>query len=113
MTMTDQTQTRWGIYIEKRMDAIGWKNVDLARASGIDRSLIGRWRNEDTVPAIESVRSVAHAFGRDIREALIEAELFTEDEMQARTITPDIRLISDEELTEEVRRRMSTGRSDQ
>src|SRR5690606_34833050 len=68
--------------------------------------------NEGTVPSIESVRAVARAFRRPVWEGLVAAGILTEDELAGRPAsdTPDLRLIDDETLLNEVRRRMGRGR---
>lgn len=106
--MTRQNSSaRWAEWVQQHLDALGWTNIDLARAAGIDRSLIGRWLNDGTRPTIESIRAVCRAFHRDIRQGLIMAGLFTEAEMQTSApAAPDVRLLGDEELLGEVRRRM-------
>ena len=84
----------------------------LARTANIDRSLIGRWLNEGTVPSIDSIRAVSRAFRRDIREGLVATGLFTEEEMHFQTPTaPDLRMLGDDELLGEVRRRLAARRA--
>jgi len=97
----------WAEYVQTHLDALGWSNATLAAAAGLDRSLIGRWLNEGKLPSIESVRAVSRAFHRDIREGLIAAGYFTEDEMKVKAAqAPDIRLLDDDTLLDEVKRRM-------
>lgn len=84
----------------------------MARAANIDRSLIGRWLNEGTQPSIESIRAVSRAFHRDIREGLVATGLFTDKELYIDgPAEPDMRLVDDDRLLNEVRRRMGRGRA--
>lgn len=101
----------WAHYVQTHLDSLGWTNSVLANAADIDRSLVGRWLDGSTQPTIESVRAVCRALHRDIREGLVAAGIFTEDEMKVSApAAPDIRMISDEELLAEVGRRMARGR---
>jgi hypothetical protein len=105
--------TRWGAYVQHHLDLRGWTNTDLAHAGDFDRSLVGRWINEDKQASIDSIRSVCRAFGRDIREGLIAAGLFEPDELRvAMAGTPDTGLLSDEQLLLEVAARMARGNDD-
>src|SRR5690606_12973243 len=98
----------WAEYVQTHLDALGWNNATLAAAARLDRSLVGRWLNEGKQPSIESVRAVAKAFHRDIREGLIAAGYFTEEEMKVSARQrPDLHLLDDDELLAEVKRRMS------
>ena len=98
----------WAEYVQTHLDALGWNNATLAAAARLDRSLVGRWLNEGKQPSIESVRAVAKAFHRDIREGLIAAGYFTEEEMKVSAPQrPDLHLLDDDELLAEVKRRMS------
>ena len=97
----------WAEYVQAHLDGLGWSNATLAAASKLDRSLIGRWLNEGKQPSIESIRAVARVFKRDIREALVAAGYFTEDEMKVSAPQPpDLHLLDDDELLAEVKRRM-------
>lgn len=104
----------WGAYVQRQLDVRGWSNTDLATAGDFDRSLIGRWINEDKQATIESIRAVCKAFGRDIREGLIAAGLFTPAELRVSLPgPPDVGLLSDAELIMEVARRMNRRTGDQ
>ena len=102
----------WAQYVQANLDSLGWTNSTLAVRADIDRSLIGRWLNEGTVPSIESVRAVAKAFRRPVWEGLVAANLLKEDELMATPTSnePDLRLVDDDTLLAEVRRRMKRGR---
>lgn len=85
----------------------------LSTKSGIDRALIGRWLRAETQPSVESVRTVAHAIGRATWEGLIAAGILSEEELIAAPDSPDepdLRLVDDDKLVAEVRRRMGRGR---
>lgn len=112
------TASSWAEYVQRHLDALGWDNATLSRVAQlpdgrrIDRSLIGRWINEGTQPSIESIRAVARALDRDIREGLVAAGKLTAEEVgmfideDLPPTSPDLRLLSDDELLDEVRRRM-------
>lgn len=109
-------RTRWWAYVERLMNAAGWKPADLARATGVDQSVIGRWRNKAAMPEPDSVRAVAKAFGRDVREAAVEAEMFTAAELMGRRRSPvidpetfDLSVFSNKRLVDEALTRMERG----
>ena len=105
-------RTRWWDYVERLRDAAGWSNADLSRAADVDQSVIGRWQNHGAIPEPRTVRAVALAFGRDVREAAIAAGMFTADELMATDAplidpyTFDLSVIPDERLRDEVYERM-------
>lgn len=102
-----EVNTGWAEWVRQHLDALDWSNADLARVTGLDRSLIGRWLNEGTQPTIDSIRAVCQAFHRDIRQGLIVTGLFTEAEMKiGAPAAPDIRLLTNQELIGEIQRRM-------
>ena len=76
----------WG-RIEKLMNARGWKQADLARASKIPTANISRWHTGQDVPSLGSLVTLAKALGvtvdylatgnrADLNEALSENEEF-------------------------------------
>src|SRR5690606_36417143 len=112
-TDEDGDGSGWDQYVQANLDSLGWTNSTLAVRAEIDRSLIGRWLNEGTVPSVESVRAVAKAFRRPVWDGLVAAKIVNEDELIGGTPKsgePDLRLVDDETLLAEVRRRMARGR---
>lgn len=107
--------TRWWTYVERLMDAAGWSKADLSRAADIDQSVIGRWQSKRAAPVASNVRAVAQAFGRDVREAAIAAEMFTAEELMGDgepIIDPetfDLSVIPNKRLRDEVYDRMEHG----
>lgn len=110
-------RTRWWEYVERLMSEHEWSKADLSRAADVDQSVIGRWQNQGAAPEPRTVRAVAAAFGRDVREAAIAAELFTAEELtsgSAPVIDPDtfdLSIIPDERLRDEVYARMRRPRA--
>jgi transcriptional regulator with XRE-family HTH domain len=103
------TQSQWWGYVERLMDARGWTPADLSRASGVDQSVIGRWRDRAATPSPENVRRVATAFGRDIREAIIASTHYTAAELAGTADdppAPDLSVLTHEELRDEIYARM-------
>jgi hypothetical protein len=101
--------------VQRNLDARSWTNADLARAirergGSVDESVIGRWKNRGATPSPDSVRLVAKVFGRNIREAIIAAELFTARELNAELLDPantDLSQVDDELLIDELRSRIA------
>jgi len=94
------------------MAAREWTPADLSRASGIDQSVIGRWRDKGATPSPENVRRVARGLARDVLEAAIAAGHYTADELARPGVRrPDLDLsdVSHEDLRDEVYARMSRG----
>lgn len=110
-----RTSHMWWPWVQRNLDARGWKPADLAReiraelGHGPDESVIGRWRNKGATPTRESVRAVAAVFHRDVREALVAAGLVTARELDAAWADPsriDLTIVPDEALAEEVAARL-------
>jgi transcriptional regulator with XRE-family HTH domain len=101
----------WAEYVRAHLDALEWSPSKFAQVSGLDRSMITRWLKRETEPAIDSIRAAARAFDRDIREGLVAAGFFTEEEMgffrdEKIAGEPDLRLVDDDDLLDELKRRM-------
>lgn len=55
-------------FIQERMDALGWQNVDLSRHSGLSIQLVGQLLNDDrerlpSIPKDPTLNGLARAFG--------------------------------------------------
>lgn len=97
----------WPYFVADQLAYRGWDNSTLAAKAGVDRSMVGRWISGETKPTIDSIRGVCLAAKVDIREGLIAAGLFTEDELSYHPDPrPDFSKVSDDELLEEMRQRM-------
>lgn len=88
---------------------------DLVKGTPFDHARLSRWR-EGATASIDAARDVAAFFGVDIREALVGARLLTEEEAfgpeyESRSVSKPRRLqvrdLTNEELAEEVARRLS------
>lgn len=86
--------------------------LDAARHIGISKSNITRWKNGARA-APDFVVKVARAYNTNVLEALVEAEFITGKEAKLRRITPNVtsalRIATDEQLTDEVLRRLDLG----
>lgn len=51
--------TGWADYVQRLMDAKGWSKSDLARAAGVDPSLVSNWTNRGFQPSVESLRKLS------------------------------------------------------
>lgn len=98
-------------YLQTQLDRHSWTRADLARASGIDASLIGRWIRGEVVPGVPAARAIADAVGRPMLEVLVAAGLLTPEEAKQRTTAPPSPAeLTDEQLIGEVARRLQEGR---
>lgn len=85
-------------------------NADISRATGISESQVGRWRSQR--PTIDTLQKVANKLGVPLLAPLIAAGYVTEDEAGVTSIPAPPADLSDDELAEEVRRRL-VAKSDQ
>lgn len=105
-TDTDEVQG-WPDFIQRHLAARAWDKITLARVADVDKSMVGRWLRGEADPAPESVRRVARVFRRPLRECLVIAGLYTEKEMYHKgPQVPDVKLLTDEQLMDEIRERM-------
>ena len=94
----------WPAFLAKHMGLHGWDNLDLAGATGIDRSQISRWRRNEGLPTPKNVRAVCAAFCLDIRFGIVATGQYTADEVRLRNRgrREVLRTYKPEELTEEL-----------
>jgi transcriptional regulator with XRE-family HTH domain len=97
----------FGDYLRAELDQRHMTGADLSRASGVANSVISRWLSDETRPSLENVRLIAQNFGRPILEVVVAAGLLTAEE--AKQQPPSASALSDDELIDEIRRRMGRG----
>jgi transcriptional regulator with XRE-family HTH domain len=99
----------WADYLKSHLARLEWTNAYLADSAGLDRSLVGRWINEEAYPSVDSVRKVCRAIRRDIREGLEASGLLTRAELRRTGDTGklELNMFDDDELLEEVRHRLT------
>ncbi len=51
----------FGEYLKRAMDARGVNQAELARVTGVNGSLIGRWLKDEVAPGMENLRRVSKA----------------------------------------------------
>lgn len=100
--------TSWWTWVERLMLAREWTPADLSRASGVDQSVIGRWRSHGATPSPDNVRRVAEALRRPVKEAVVASGHYTAAEL-AGTVALDLSVVSPEDLSAEVYARMTRG----
>lgn len=80
----------------------------IARSAGVTAPSVSRWRT--FTPKPENVAAFARAYNRPVLEAFIAAGFLTADEAAQRpTAPPSLATLDDDELLEEIRRRMRGG----
>lgn len=102
----------WAEFLAKHLHELAWENLDLAKATGLDRSQVSRWLRHEGQPTPDSIRKVCKAFGVDIRRGIVAAGLFTADEMKLRSRPSNRELLSTctaQELAAAVLDRMTGG----
>ncbi len=109
VTTETKTHTQWWIYVESLLTITGWTQDRLAEEIEVARSTPGFWKNRDAVPDAATVRKVAHAFGRPVPEALIRAQLVTEDELGYSAPPVDPTTLSNAQLAAEFVRRLNAA----
>lgn len=67
-------QAGWGAYLSKLMRArkIG-SDAELARRSGINQSLISRWKKDDVAPGVDNLRRLSRALDVPLLELMVAA----------------------------------------
>lgn len=101
----DIIEDDWPAFLKKHMEELGWDNLDLAAATGIDRSQVSRWLRNQGLPTPKNMRAVCAAFCVDIRVGIVAAGQYTPDELRLRTRASRrevLRSCRPEELTEEL-----------
>lgn len=83
---------------------------EAAAKARLDQSAISRWLNTGTPGRAENVAAFARAYNRPVLEAFVAAGFLTATEAKQRpTAAPSLDSFSDDQLVEEVRRRMKRG----
>jgi transcriptional regulator with XRE-family HTH domain len=97
---------QWWFYVQRHLDERGWTPTDLSKQAGINRSIIGRWR-EGAQPEVRTAKALARAFGRPVLEVLVASGLLDPDEAGVEdVIVLRVGEISDEELLSELTDRL-------
>ena len=103
----------WWAWVQRHLDERGWTGSDLARHAGINRSIIGRWR-EGAQPEVPTARALAAALGHPLLEVLVAAELITPEEAGVTEVTVvTVAQMSDGELLAELAERLQRTRPGQ
>lgn len=76
----------------------------IAERAGLSQSTINRWQSGEPKPG--NVRSFALAYERPVLEAFIAAGFLTQQEANLITPPVDLTRLGDDQLIDEVRRRM-------
>lgn len=63
-------------------------NMDLSRATGIDNTVISRWRNGETVPQLDQLRKLEKALDTKLLELMVRAGHLTQQEADLKVISP-------------------------
>lgn len=100
-------------YMQAEMDARGWRQADLSRASGLTTAHISKMMTIDRLgqmPEPETIAGLARAFG--VGDDVVQAKAL---EALGVTLAPinvvrTVRDASNDELLEELRRRLGAGR---
>lgn len=98
----------WADYLNRHAGSETGREV--ASKLGVTESNISRWRRGGQTPDVKYVVAFARAYGRPVLEALVEAEVITEEEAKARPrLAPDPDQLSDDDLLRILRDRLNRG----
>lgn len=79
---TRDVNETWAAFIRARMKTHGMAGPsDLARASGVDQSVISRWLNEGRTPTVDALRRLVAPLKTSLRDLLIAAGHATEEDL--------------------------------
>ena len=95
--------TRWWTYVETVTD--GASGVEIGRKAQFDPSAISRWRRGDK-PDVSFALKFARAYGRNVLEALVEAEVISPSEAKLHEVQIGVCDLTTVELLEEVLKRV-------
>jgi transcriptional regulator with XRE-family HTH domain len=104
--MSDAPYLRLARWLEDQLAAVGENVTDFASRSGINRSVVARWKSGTHRPDIDNARRLAEAVRRPLLEVLVVAEIVTEEEARLQTAKADPGSLTNEQLIGEIRRRM-------
>lgn len=69
------TSKGWGAYIKEARQKRRMTGSDLARATGINQSLISRWERDEVAPSVDTLRKVSSALNIPVLELMVAAGL--------------------------------------
>jgi transcriptional regulator with XRE-family HTH domain len=100
----------WWVYF--RSTAGTEDGATIAQATGVTAPQVSRWKSSKNRPSADSMARFARHYGRPPVEALVAAGYLTADEAgDAIEIERGLDTRSDDELIEEVRRRLAAARA--
>lgn len=102
-------ETRWYQYVQAVSGNA--QAIEIAKRVDIDNSAITRWK-QGQQPTIGFVIAFARAYRRNVLEAFVAAEFITDDEANLREVNVGPESLTNDQLVEEVRRRLGGGRGD-
>lgn len=103
---TMETMTWWS-YVKSV--AQGDTNATIAKKVGISAPSVSRWQGKNSADPTTAA-AFARAYGRPVLEAFVAAGFLTADEAgEQPAAPPSLATLSDDDLIEEVRRRMTGG----
>ena len=93
----------WWEYVTRT--AAGEEQAAIAKRAGVGQSMVSRWQT--STPRPENVAAFARAYDRPVLEAFVAAGFLTPEEAGERpSAPPSLASLTDDELIEEVGRRM-------
>ena len=94
------------------MDSREWDQATLSKRAHLNPATVSRWFTDDAQPSIKNIRQVAESMGIPVVEAMLAADVLTEEELQVKIVAPDPDLLTDEEVLRQVAKRMAGKRGD-
>lgn len=93
-------------WLDTHMRDRGLTPADLATAAGLAQSVVSRWRTGRVRPSVDNIRAAAHALRVPVVDGLIAAGILSPDDIAPPTAEVTAASLSDEELIEELARRL-------
>ncbi|MEV5538514.1 helix-turn-helix transcriptional regulator [Saccharopolyspora shandongensis] len=98
----------WAIYMDTQLAERGWEVRDLAAAADLSPSVVFRWKH-GFPPNLKNARAAAGALGVPLLEIMVVSGLMTPAEAGATvSVPPGLSDIPDDELVDEMRRRLKS-----
>lgn len=94
---TENATSTWAAYVAALINTTGGRASDLARAAGINNSIISRWLTTTAQPDLPTLRKISDALRIPLLELLVRSGHLTEQEAGMKLPTTPPRQSSPEE----------------
>lgn len=112
--MTEPRPHPFHVWLGRELEKTGTSWAAFGRESGIGESFFNRWKNDAIAPSVSKVRQVVKGLGlpeEDILRLLVIAQILKPSEVRQQIVVPDPDLLSDEEIIQQVTKRLRRRRA--